>query len=173
VLTDPHKGMTEAVATAELFLKKGTPIVKLRRRNEPVQTLAASPKAPPPTIPIALLVDSGTASGGELLAAALHEGAGAQLFGQKTFGKGSVQEVEDLPNRYGIKYTASLFLLPSGGPLEGVGLTPDVEVALPVPEGSSYERQLARVQRQQNPEQRLAVDVPLRAAVNVVRLRIK
>jgi carboxyl-terminal processing protease len=107
------------------------------------------------------------------LAAALHEGAGAQLFGQKTFGKGSVQEVEDLPNRYGIKYTASLFLLPSGKPLEGVGLTPDVEVALPVPEGSSYERQLSRVQRQQNPEQRLAVDVPLRAAVNVVRLRIK
>ena len=163
----------KAVATAELFLKKGTPIVKLRRRNEAVQTLSASPKAPPPTFPIALLVDGGTASGGELLAAALHEGAGAQLFGQKTFGKGSVQEVEDLPNRYGIKYTASLFLLPSGGALEGVGLTPDVEVALPVPEGSSYERQLARVQRQQNPEQRLALDVPLRAAVNVVRLRIK
>ena len=163
----------KAVATAELFLKKGTPIVKMRRRNEPVQTLSANPKAPPPALPIALLVDGGTASGGELLAAALHEGAGAQLFGQKTFGKGSVQEVEDLPNRYGIKYTASLFLMPSGGPLEGVGLVPDVEVTLPVPEGSNYERQLARVQRQQNPEQRLAVDVPLRAALNVVKLRIK
>ena len=70
-------------------------------------------------------------------------------------------------------YTASLFLLPSGGPLEGVGLTPDVEVTLPVPEGSSYDRQLARVQRQQSPELRLQADVPLRAAVNVVRLRIK
>lgn len=163
----------KAVATAELFLKKGTPIVQIRRRNEPVAPLLANPKLPPPTLPIALLVDGGTASGGELVAAALHEGAAAQLFGQKTFGKGSVQEVEDLPNRYGFKYTASLFLLPSGGPLEGVGLTPDVEIALPVPEGTSYEQKLSRVQRQQNPELRLFVDVPLRAAVNVVRLRIK
>jgi carboxyl-terminal processing protease len=163
----------KAVATAELFLPKGTPIVKVRRRSEQAQTLYANPKAPPPSIPIVLLVDGGTASGGELVAAALHEGAGAQLFGQKTFGKGSVQEVEDLPNHYGIKYTASLFLLPSGAPLEGVGLTPDVEVMLPVPEGGSYERQLSRVQRLPSIEQRLSADVPLRAAVNVVRLRIK
>ena len=163
----------KAVATAELFLKKGTPIVKMRRRNEPVTAILANPKSPPPTLPIALLVDGETASGGELLAAALHEGIGAQLFGQKTFGKGSVQEVEDLPNRYGIKYTASLFLLPSGGTLEGLGLTPDVEVTLPVPEGTSYEQKLSRVQRQQNPELRLIADVPLRAAVNVIRLRIK
>jgi carboxyl-terminal processing protease len=132
----------KAVATAELFLKKGTPIVKIRRRNEPVTALLANPKAPPPALPIA-------------------------------FGKGSVQEVEDLPNRYGIKYTASLFLLPSGAPLEGVGLTPDVEVVLPVPEGTSYDQKLSRILRQQNPELRLAADVPLRAAANVIRLRIK
>ena len=80
----------KAVATADLFLKKGTPIVKIRRRNEPVAPILANPKSPPPALPIALLVDGGTASGGELLAAALHEGVGAQLFGQKTFGKGSV-----------------------------------------------------------------------------------
>ena len=122
-------------------------------------------------LPMAVLCDGETASGAELLAGALREGAGALLLGQKTFGKGSIQELEELPNHYGIKYTAAVFSLPSGVPIEGVGLSPDIEVNLALPEAATYERQLSRVQRVSDGAQRLQQDAPLRAAVQLLRAR--
>jgi carboxyl-terminal processing protease len=164
----------KAVATAELFLKKGTPIVKIRHRSGQEESLSSKGSAALSWtgLPLALIIDRETASSGELLAGALREGAGAQLIGQKTFGKGTIQNLEELPNKYAFKYTVSVFVLPSGQPIEGAGLTPDVDVALPIPEQSNYERQLSRLQHMQNPNERIQADAQLRAAVNVARLQI-
>lgn len=162
-----------AVSTAELFLKKGTPIVKVRSRGGEEKTIASSAASAPPALPLALLVDGETASSGELLAGALREGVGAQIIGQKTFGKGSIQKLEELPNHYGVKFTASVFFLPSGAAVEGQGLTPDVDVALPVTPQSSADRERTRVQHIMNVTERLQADVQLRAAVNILHLRLR
>lgn len=163
----------KAVATAELFLKKGTPIVKVRNRGGEETRIVSNQSGATPSLPLALLVDGETASSGELLAGALREGIGAQIIGQKTFGKGSIQRLEELPNHYGVKYTASAFFLPSGAAVEGQGLAPDVDVALPVTAQSSADRERTRVQHIMNVTERLQADVQLRAAVNILHLRLR
>ena len=162
----------KALMTAELFLKKGTPIVKVRHRAGDEETLSAKGAGPLFEMPLALLIDKETASSGELFAGALREGAGAQIIGQKSFGKGTIQNLEELPNHYAFKYTVSQFLLPSGQPIEGTGLTPDVEVAMAIPDQSNYERQLSRLQHMMNPIDRMQADGQLRAAVNLTRLQL-
>lgn len=163
-----------AVQTAELFLKKGAPIVKIRQRGGAERTLASERPSPVSPGPIALLVDSGTASGAELFAAALHEGLRAPLIGLRTYGKGSAQELEELPNHYGIKYTVSLFLTPGGQSLEGEGLLPDVEVGLSTTLSIEEQEKLrARLLRVLDPARRLASDVQLRTALNLLRLQLR
>jgi carboxyl-terminal processing protease len=160
----------KAIATAELFLPKGTPVTKLRHRGGTIETLAAQRADNPVKWPLALLVDRETASSAELLAGALRDGAGAQVIGARTYGKGTVQRLEELPNGYAYKFTASHFMLPSGDAIEGRGLTPDLEVALALPEGRTYERQLSRVLHESDAKERLLADAPLRAAAHVLRL---
>jgi carboxyl-terminal processing protease len=181
-LRDNQGGLFEqAASTASLLLKRGTTLAKVRRRGEPERLVTSEGSDPGAgasqggdlTVPVALLVDGETASSAEMLAGALREATGALLVGGRTRGKGSVQTVEDLPNNYAIKFTTGEFLLPSGQRIEGAGLVPDVEVTLPVPDGSTYEQQLVRVQRLPAASERLAQDVQLRAAYNMVRFRIQ
>lgn len=163
----------KALATAELFLRAGTPIVTVRGRGEHRETMVSHRSGPVPALPIAILVDHDTASSGELLTGALHEGAAATVIGQRTFGKGTIQRLEELGNGYAYKFTTSHFVLPGGQPIEGQGVTPDVEVALSVPPSSDYERHLSRVQRTVDPTERLRLDAPLRAAVHIVRMQAR
>jgi len=79
-----------------------------------------------------ILVDGGSASASEILAGALSEHNIATLVGEKTFGKGSVQELIDLPNNSSIKVTIARWLTPKGNSIEGNGLTPDHEVEITV-----------------------------------------
>lgn len=163
----------KAIATAELFLPKGTPVTKLRHRGGQIETIAAQKSGDKVKWPLALLVDRETASSAELLAGALHDGAGAHLVGARTYGKGTVQRLEELPNGYAYKFTASHFLLPRGDVIEGQGLMPDIEVALSVPDGRTYERQLSRVLHTSDLQERLRLDAPLRAAAHVLRLTLR
>lgn len=177
-LRDNQGGLFEqAASTASLLLKRGTTLAKVRRRGEPERLVTSEGSDTGAggdlTVPVALLIDGETASSAEMLAGALREATGALLVGGRTRGKGSVQTVEDLPNNYAIKFTTGEFLLPSGQRIEGAGLVPDVEVALPVPDGSTYGQQLSRVQRLASATERLAQDVQLRAAYNMVRFRIQ
>lgn len=173
-LRDNQGGLFEqAATTASLLLKRGTTLAKVHRRGEAERVVTSEGTGPELGLPLALLIDGETASSAEMLAGALREATGALLVGGKTRGKGSVQTVEELPNRYAIKFTTGEFLLPSGQRIEGTGLTPDVEVTLPVPDGSNYEQQLVRVQRLPSASERLAQDVQLRAAYNMVRFRIQ
>lgn len=82
-------------------------------------------------VPIVILVNNGSASASEILAGALRDLKGVKLIGTKTFGKGSVQELVDLPKNTALKVTIAKWLTPSGLALEGNGLEPDVVVELP------------------------------------------
>ena len=117
-----------AVATAEMFLPEGTTIVKLKKRDEEKTFTAKG--GPATTLPMVVVVDHDTASGAELVSAALHEAGRARLVGQKTYGKWTVQSLDTLPNGYGAKYTIGLFTTPSGKSYEGTGVVPDLEVDL-------------------------------------------
>ena len=80
--------------------------------------------------PLVVLVNQGTASSAEISAGALRELRGVQIVGTKTFGKGTVQRAENLPDGAGIHITSARWLLPSGESIDKVGIEPDVEVAL-------------------------------------------
>ena len=75
-----------------------------------------------------MLVDGGTASAAEIVAAALQDRDRAVIVGSKTFGKGSVQEPTTLSDGSAIEFTVGRYLTPSGRSIDGVGIVPDVAV---------------------------------------------
>ncbi len=78
--------------------------------------------------PVVLLMNQGSASASEILAGALRDNKGAKLVGEKSFGKGSVQELEQLPGGTSLKITVAKWLTPSGHCIMDDGLEPDVKV---------------------------------------------
>mgnify|MGYP001605919471 CR=1 FL=1 len=80
------------------------------------------------TVPMVVLVNQGTASAGEILAGALQVAKRAKVVGVQTFGKGSVQEAEDLSNGAGLHITTAKWLLSNDMWISGTGLTPDIKI---------------------------------------------
>ncbi len=158
----------EAITSAGFFLKPGTPIVKVSKRGLPSETVVAKGERLVGDMPLVVLVNEDTASGAELLAAALAEGRGAQLVGTHTFGKWSVQKLDKLPNGYAMKYTTSLFTTPSGRSFGGVGVSPDVEVAFG---GGGGDHTLDKLLAQSDLAKRAAEDPQLRTAIGLLRPR--
>ncbi|MBX9952018.1 MAG: hypothetical protein K2Y39_22790, partial [Candidatus Obscuribacterales bacterium] len=78
--------------------------------------------------PILVLVNGESKSAAEMLAGALKDNGRAALIGEKTFGKGVVQQVWEFDNGTSVKITSARFFRPSGLPIQGVGLAPDVRV---------------------------------------------
>lgn len=78
--------------------------------------------------PIVILVNQGTASAAEILAGALRDNRGAKLVGEKTFGKGSVQELINMPDGSSLKVTVAKWLTPKGISISERGLEPDYKV---------------------------------------------
>jgi carboxyl-terminal processing protease len=153
----------DAVHSAELFLPSGAPIVKLERREGKEETVTSKANPLLPSIPVVILVNQDTSSSAELLAGALSEDLHAQIVGTRTFGKWTVQSLDELGNGYAIKYTTALFHTPSGKSYEGVGLTPDVEV-------DADRQQVERALFITDATARLAADPQLRTALSLLKL---
>lgn len=79
---------------------------------------------------IAVLINNGSASGSEVLAAALNEEYGAELIGVTTYGKGTVQKVMTLSNGSMVKYTAETWLTSKGNSIDKTGIKPTIEVKI-------------------------------------------
>jgi carboxyl-terminal processing protease len=151
----------DAVASAELFLPSGAPIATIAKRDGE-EKFASKGSPVLAGVPIAVLVDHNTASSAELVAAALSEGRHATIIGARTYGKWSVQQLDDLPNGYAFKYTSGIFKSPSGKSYGGVGLTPDIEIAMD-------EKAFAKVWGINDATKRLAADPPLRTALTILQ----
>lgn len=82
-------------------------------------------------LPIVVLIDGNSASASEILAGALKDRGAATLVGMKSYGKGSVQTILPLFRGDGIKLTVAKYYTPSGTSIDGIGIQPDVEIAMP------------------------------------------
>lgn len=80
--------------------------------------------------PVVILINGGSASASEILAGALRDNRGVKLIGIKSFGKGSVQELEDLRDGSSLKITVARWLTPKGVSITEKGLEPDIEVEM-------------------------------------------
>jgi carboxyl-terminal processing protease len=123
---DPGGLLDEAVETASAFLDGG-PVVSYQHRGSAPQVLDALGHGDT-GIPLVVLVDGGTASAAEIVAAALQDRGRAVLLGTRTFGKGSVQAPSRLSDGSALELTVGRYLTPSGRSLDGIGIAPDVEV---------------------------------------------
>ena len=130
---NPGGLLDQAYKVANMFLKDGEPIVQVEDRFGEKKIYKASSDIGKFKItqPYVLLVNEGSASASEILAAAVKEGAGAQIVGTKTYGKGTVQSVIDISDNSELKYTNAKWLTPKGNWIHKEGVTPTKEVTLP------------------------------------------
>jgi carboxyl-terminal processing protease len=136
---DPGGYLGVAVEVASQFLKGGQVVLIERDKNGVTQELKAKNGGLATNIPLVLLVDSGSASASEIVAAALKDHQRATLIGVKTYGKGSVQNVHTLSDKSELRVTIARFFSPKGNEINGVSVSPDIEVKVTgddtVPEG--------------------------------------
>lgn len=104
----------QAVEIAEMLLTEGTHIVSQEGRTAAERQSWVSENRSPETMPVVVLVDRSTSSAAEILAGALQDNDRALIFGERTFGKGLVQNVIELPNGSGLTLTAARYFTPSG-----------------------------------------------------------
>jgi carboxyl-terminal processing protease len=135
---DPGGLLDEAVETASAFLDGG-PVVSYQQRGHETQVLNALGNGDTGT-PLVVLVDGGTASAAEIVAAALQDRGRAVIIGSRTFGKGSVQAPSQLSDGSAIELTVGHYLTPLGRSLDGVGVIPDLEMPAGTAAGTIQER---------------------------------
>jgi carboxyl-terminal processing protease len=127
---DPGGYLDTAVDLAGYFLKPGSLVVSEVGRAIATTTYTASGDGALDNFPMVILVNGGSASASEILAGALHDDRGIKLIGEKTFGKGTVQELENLSDGSSLKITVAHWVLPSGLIIDHQGIAPDYEVPL-------------------------------------------
>lgn len=131
VRNNPGGPLPVVASIAQLFIEQGKPIVQVEERDgKREQTLSKGTRKP---YPLAVLVNRGSASASEVLAAALRESAGVPIIGETTFGKGTVQVSYDKAIGDGsqIKMTIAKWLTPSGNWVNEKGIEPDLLVGQP------------------------------------------
>ncbi len=128
--SNPGGLLDQAVAVSNDFMRQGE-IVSIRgRRNEESQRWQAKNGDITDGLPLVVLIDGGSASASEIVAGALQDHRRAIVVGQRSFGKGSVQTVIPLGPNGAMALTTARYYTPSGRSIQGLGIMPDVEVAL-------------------------------------------
>ena len=111
---NPGGILEQAVATSNLFLRRGQEVLSQRGRQGESQVYVATEQPVAPAIPLVVLVDGGSASASEIVAGALQDHDRALLVGTTSFGKGLVQTLFPLDGGYALKLTTAKYYLPSG-----------------------------------------------------------
>lgn len=123
--------LTAAQDVASLWLKSDKMIVQERQGATVKETLKATGDSPVLAgMPTVVLVDGGSASASEIVAGALRDNGAAKLVGVKTFGKGSVQDILNIPSGGELKVTIAKWYTPNGKNINKEGIQPDVNVSI-------------------------------------------
>lgn len=128
VRNNPGGLLDQAIGVSDLFLEQGE-IVSTRSRNvEDTVKFSATAGDIAKGLPIVVIINEGSASASEILAGALQDHHRAVVIGEKSFGKGSVQTVVQLPNGAGMRLTTARYYTPSGRSIQAKGIEPDIVV---------------------------------------------
>ncbi len=129
---NPGGYLEAAVDMASWFLPAGKVVVRedFGKKAEPIIYRSRGYDVFNENLKMAILVNGGTASASEILAGALREHGKAKLVGEKTFGKGSVQELVKVTTESSLKITVARWLTPNGISISKDGLKPDVEAKI-------------------------------------------
>lgn len=140
VRDNPGGYLDSAVYLASEFIPQGKVVVKQESATSENKVYTVSRVGQLIDIPIVVLINKGSASASEILAGALRDQKKAELIGEKTFGKGSVQEALDLKEGAGIHITVAKWILPNGDWINGKGIAPDIQVTNEIKEGNTLTR---------------------------------
>ncbi|HIX41528.1 S41 family peptidase [uncultured Desulfovibrio sp.] len=141
---NPGGLLDQAVQVSDMFLNDGV-IVSIKGRNKSSErSYRASAQKDDITVPVVALINAGSASASEIVAGALRDQKRALILGERSFGKGSVQNIIPLPDGSGLKLTVALYYTPNGSSIQAEGVQPDMEV--PFASRSDQERFLLREQ---------------------------
>ena len=145
----------EALEIADYVLEKDD-VILITKDKSGKEEIEKSAKKPIINVPIVILTNENTASASEILTAALKEHGKATVVGEKTYGKGVIQELITLTDGSGIKITTEEYYTPNRNKINKVGITPDKEVLLPKTVTSSF-----NVERKN--------DTQLQEAINILK----
>ena len=145
---NPGGLLDAAVEVAELFFKKGEIVVYTQgRKPGDREDYRSEIDGPPLDLPVAVLINSGSASAAEVVTGALKDTGRAVVVGERSFGKGSVQSIFKLKNGEGLRLTTARYYTPSGVSIHEKGIVPQVEVVMTPEEDSKLGLQRARPER--------------------------
>lgn len=139
---NPGGYLESAVYIASEFLPQGETIVKQETSNSDDRVYAVKRSGSLLDIPLTVLINQGSASASEILAGSLRDHNRAKLVGQKSFGKGSVQEALDLQDGAGLHVTIAKWLLPKGEWINGKGIEPEISIENKVDENNTLSKEL-------------------------------
>ncbi|OGL34428.1 hypothetical protein A3F65_00280 [Candidatus Saccharibacteria bacterium RIFCSPHIGHO2_12_FULL_47_16b] len=125
---NPGGYLSGAIDVSSLWLEKGKVVVSERRGSQVLSTDYASGNATLLGLPTAIVINGGSASASEIIAGALHDNSVATIVGEKSFGKGSVQQIERLLGGAALKVTIARWFTPKGANIDKQGITPDIQV---------------------------------------------
>ncbi|PKG59175.1 S41 family peptidase [Shewanella sp. Choline-02u-19] len=130
---NPGGLLDQAIKIADIFLEKGRIVATEGRFFDANSDYYASPQTMVNSVPMLVLINKGSASASEVLAAALQENGRAKLIGQTSFGKGTVQSlIPTLTEGNAIKLTIAKYTTPNGRDIHEKGIIPDIKVALDI-----------------------------------------
>jgi carboxyl-terminal processing protease len=158
----------EGIAVANLFLNHGT-ITYLQGQKYPREAFNADPAKAITSLPVAVLVNRGTAGAAEIVAAAILENARGDVVGDKTFGDGSVQKTIDLADGGALILSVAKYYSPGGKAIQDVAITPNVLIG-DSDEGVGPEDE-DQISTPEQEKPKPAVDDQLNKALEVLKAR--
>lgn len=126
--SNPGGYLNSAVELASEFIPKGKLVVSEKGRDGESREYRALGGDSLALLPVVVLIDQGSASASEILAGALRDDLGIKLIGVKSFGKGSVQQLEDLKGGSSMRITIAKWFTPNGDSIHEIGLEPNIKV---------------------------------------------
>lgn len=141
---NPGGLLDQSVKVADLFLEEGVIVSIKGRMPESEKKYGAKKQAQDRDYPMVVLINGGSASASEIVAGALKDQKRALILGTTSFGKGSVQNVANLRDGYGLKLTIARYYTPSGESIQAKGIEPDIVIEQVIAESEDNPSELKK-----------------------------